>query len=559
MNPLHEVRSRPRPTPRGVLLLLISLVSASSIGGAAYGQDKTAEIDSIFSAVTPETPGCAVGVSQYGQLVASRAYGVADLERGVPITPATIFDIGSIQKQFVAAAVLLLVDEGRIALSDDIHKYFPELPEYGHAITVEHLLTHTSGVRDWIGLSRMSSEDEEALTMILRQRGLNFAPGEEWSYSNSGYVLLKELIARTTGMSFSEFARTRIFEPLGMESTTYAADIRAAGENGALAYEKEGEEWKPDMMLGDERGGGAVLSTTGDLLIWNDALTNGRLGEFVTKKIQEPARLNNGRQLDYARGLFLDDVRGTNVVWHTGSAGAYKAMLARFPEYGLSLAILCNAGDSADRSRFATRIVDLFLPAADETKSADDAPSLQEIDLSGKAGLFFSERTGEPLNLVVHEGRLRIPGGPALAAETEDHFRNPESELDFMSGDEFEIHFLSPDEFELTSMEGETTRYRRAQPYAPTSEQLQAFAGRYESEELRAVVEIAPGETGLMIRLNGSKPFEFTPIDRDTFQLGRMTGRFSRDDDGNVVALVYSNPAMRNVTFKRVNDGTESR
>ena len=550
-----------RPALYALLALLSFLAVTRPAAGQATAQDVSGEVDEIFSWATPETPGCAVGVSRHGEVIVNRAYGLADLERGIPIGPATVFDIGSVQKQFVAAAVLLLAEDGRLSLTDDIRRYFPEMPDLGHTVTVDHLLTHTSGVRDWVALGNLSSEEEDALTMILRQRGLNFAPGEEWSYSNSGYVLLKELVARTTGTSFAEFAHRRLFEPLGMTSTQYAEDIRAAGENGALAYEREGDAWEPDVMLGEERGGGAVLSTTGDLLLWNEALTTGRLGAFVSGKIQEPARLNNGRELDYARGLFLDEEEGIEVVWHTGSARAYKSMLARLPGHGLSVAVLCNAGETGSRSQSTRRLVDLFAPAPDaaantQAASADSAGA-PAPDLSGRAGLFFSERTGEPLHLVVDEGRLRIAGGPALDAVTGDRFRNPEGRLSFMSGDEFELRFLSPDELELVSMEGEATRYRRAQPYAPTAAERQALVGRYENEELRAVIEMAAGADRLTASLNGSRAFDLTPVERDAYQLGRMTLRFRRDEAGDAVAIDYSNPVLRHIAFTRRSTGTD--
>jgi CubicO group peptidase (beta-lactamase class C family) len=179
-------------------------------------------------------------------------------------------------------------------------------------------------------------------------------------------VLLKEIIARTTGMPFSKFAHERLFKPLGMETTTYADDVRDV-EDRALAYEKEGDGWRLNILVGNERGDGSgLLSTAGDLLIWNEALTNASLGAFVTGKLQEPARLNNGRELSYARGLFLDEHPASRVVWHGGSAAAYKSLLARLPEIGLSFAILCNAGESAEGERFADRIIELFTPVAPE-------------------------------------------------------------------------------------------------------------------------------------------------------------------------------------------------
>jgi CubicO group peptidase (beta-lactamase class C family) len=549
--------------------LVSFVVTVLLLGTPVYGQDKTSEIDKIFSWATPATPGCAVAVSQHGKVIVNRAYGSADLERDVQLSPSSIFDIGSVRKQFVAAAVLLLVVEGRLSLSDDIRKHFPEMPDYGHKITVDHLLTHTSGIRDWLGLRPLAGGNADISTLILRQRGLNFAPGEEWSYSNSGYVLLTDLVARTSGMSFPDFTRKRLFEPLGMKTTTSPNDLRGVIKNRALGYEKEGNGWRVGMYVGNERGsnGGAILSTAADLVIWNDALTSGRLGAFVTEKLQEQARLNNGRKLSYARGLIVDAYRGGTLVSHSGSAAGYSAWLGRLPAHGLSIAVLCNA-DVTSASALARRIGDLFLNAASaETTEARAQAALAEgagvtgLDLKSKAGLFFSESTGEPLRLIVNDGKLRILGGPPLVAVTTDRFRNPRGELFFRSQDEFELQFLSQDQFELRSMEGQTTRYRRAQPYSPTAADLRAFAGRYESDEIGSVLEMAPGKDGLVMRfdLSPDKALEFRPVDRDTFQVGRMTVRFHRDRAGQVVAFDYSNPVVRNIRFTRLSDRTSRR
>jgi CubicO group peptidase (beta-lactamase class C family) len=221
------------------ILVAAFVAIASVVALPVHAQDATAAVDEIFGFATSQTPGCAVGVSRQGETIVSRAYGLADVERRIPQGSATIFDIGSVQKQFVAASVLLLVEDGRLSLSDDIRRYLPELPDYGHEITLDHLLTHTGGIRDWTGLLPLAEEGADVLQLILRQRGLNFVPGEEWSYSNSGYVLLKEIVGRTSGMSFAEFARTRLFEPLGMTSSAYVPDIMDGSGERALAYRKE--------------------------------------------------------------------------------------------------------------------------------------------------------------------------------------------------------------------------------------------------------------------------------------------------------------------------------
>lgn len=539
-------------------LLASFVVAALLVGAPAYAQDKTSEIDKIFIWATPSTPGCAVAVSQHGKLVVNRAYGSADLERDVSITPNTIFDIGSTHKQFVAAAALLLVEEKRLSLSDDVRTYISELPDYGQKITIDHLLTHTSGIRDWTGLLPLAAGNPDALTVILRQRNLNFAPGNEWSYSNSGYVLLKEIVARASGMSFGEFTRKRLFDPLGMKSTSYSVDMREVIKNRALAYEKEDGRWKMAMLLDNNRGGGGILSTASDLLIWNDALTNNRLGSFVTEKLQERAKLNNGRQLKYARGLIVESYRGVKEVWHSGGAAGYHSWLGRYPAQGLSTAVLCNS-DAMAATALARRISDLFLPATGAQGPENNLPPIAAdgvdvagLDLNSRAGLYFIEGA-EPLRLVVDRGRLRVAGGPALVAQSKDRFKRWGAALEFMSQDEFEMRFLSPDEFELRSMEGKTTQYRRAQPYAPTADDLKAFAGRYESAEIGAVFQVESKGGGLQVRLEHtpSRSLELKPVARDTFQISRVTVRFHRDKSGKLVALDYSNPLIRNAKFTR--------
>lgn len=540
------------------LLFVLSAIIGLLTGVTTCAQDKTSEIDKIFSWATPATPGCVCAMSQHGKEIVNRAYGSADLERNVPINTNTLFDAGSLQKQFVAAAALLLVEEGRLSLADDVRKYIPELPDYGHKITIDHLLTHTSGIRDWNGIMQLSDRSVNAMNIILRQRGLNNTPGEEWFYSNSGFVLVKEIVARISGMSLGEFTRKRLFDTLGMRSTSFREDLRDVVKNRALAYDKDGGRWKMAMLLDNNRGTSALFTTASDLLIWNDALTNDRLGKFVSGKLQEQTKLNNGRKLDHSRGIFFGTYRGAKEVYYTGSAEGYKSWLGRYPEHGLSIAILCNSGDGTDRTAFAHRLFDMFVPNAPAAQSNVPPPVADSAlpDLNSKAGLYFSERTREPLHLVVDRARLRIAAGPGLMPVAKDRFKRFGASVMFMSQDEFEIQFLSKDQFGLKSMEGNITHYRRARPYAPAPVELQAFAGRYESDEIGAVFQVAAGKEGLIIR-SGNMPgngIEFKPVDPDTFQFSRITIRFQRDKNGKVIALDFSNPSLRNVKFVRLGE-----
>lgn len=539
----------------------VSLAATALILGApAHAQDRTRAIDSIFSFATAQTPGCAVGVSQRGRVIVNRAYGLADVDRHAPLGQGSRFDIGSTQKQFTAAAILLLAEDGRLSLSDDIRKYLPELPDYGHVVTIDHLLTHTSGIRDWTGLLPMAEEGTAVLPLILRQRGLNFTPGTEWSYSSSGFELAKEIVGRVSGMPFAEFARRRLFEPLGMRSSAYVPDILQAGEDAALGYQKDGASWRPFMRLGNNRGGGAIVSTVGDLVTWTDAIATGRLGRFVTTKIQEPARLANGRKLMYARGLMVDSTPGGVVVSHSGGAAGFSTWMGHVPEHGLSVAVACNF-DPVSATALAARVSDLYLPAlpaAARAEAAEAAAGVTGVDPSSRAGTFFDERTGDPLLLQASEGRLRIANGPPLVALTADRFRPLRPGLFFRSQDAFEMTFTSNDQLEIRSMEGQVTRYRRAQRWTPTPADLQAADGRYESTELGSVFEILPGTGGLVMRFERApeKSLELTPVERDTYMLRGMVVRFRRDAGGNIVGFDYSNPVVRHLAFTRLGDRT---
>lgn len=529
------------------------LASVVIVTAPVFSQDKTSEVDKIFSWAKPGEPGCSAAISQNGKIIVNRGYGSADLERDVAITPNTVFDAGSVRKQFVAAAILLLVEEGKLSLSDDVRKHIPQLPDYGHKITVDHLLTHTSGIRDWQPLLNLAGGDPDAMTMILRQKELNFAPGDEWSYSNSGYVLLPEIVKRVSGMPFSEFARKRIFEPLGMKSTTHPEDPLYLIKNRAIAYKKEKDQWKMDMYLGNDRGGaGGLFTTAVDLVTWNDALNNNRLRAFVTQKLQEPVTLNNGRKLKYARGLNIElrPGRGGRLVWHSGGAAGYSALAGHLPQHGLSVAIMCNL-DGGARSAYASRVFDLFLPP--ETPPAAQPQAVAPGDLSGTAGTFFNEQTGEPLRLAVNNNILAIAGGGPLVALAADRFRNRPT-LFFMSEAEFELQFLSADQVEIKTKDGILTRYRRAQPYTHTADDLKGFVGRYYSDELMAVFEATPGKDGLAVRANEANTIEFKPVARDTFQIGGSLLRFTRDKAGKVVGLDYSNPLLRKVRFTLMNE-----
>jgi hypothetical protein len=342
-----------------------------------------------------------------------------------------------------------------------------------------------------------------------------------------------------------------------MKSSSYVEDMREIIKNRALPYEKDRSgKWKFAMLMDNNRGGGGVQTTASDLLKWNDAITYSRLGKFLSEKMQEPTILNNGRKLNYSHGLFLETYRGTKEIWHSGSADGYKAWLGRYPEHGLSIAIMCNSGDGTDRIEFAHRIFKLYLPGI-ATPEFDPAPApVQGVDPNPLAGLFFNESTGEPLRIAVQNGRLRIAEGPGLDQVSNDRFKRRGAMPNFMSQDEFEIHYVSNDQIEYKSMEGKITKYRRAKGFAPKDEALKAFAGRYESKELASYINISVGKNGLEFGFEhrAEQNIPLNPVDPDVFQVSRVTMRFIRDKAGKVTGFTFSNPLAQNMKFERMTE-----
>jgi hypothetical protein len=394
------------------------------------------------------------------------------------------------------------------------------------------------------------------LPLILRQRGVNFAPGEEWSYSSSGFELLKETVARVSGMSFAEFARRRLFEPLGMRSAAYVPDIQHGGPNAVTGYQRTNTGWRPFMRLGANRGGGAIVASAGDLVTWQDALASGRLSRFVTARITETARLNNGRRLRYARALFVDSTPEGTVISHSGGAAGFSTLMARMPESGLSVAVACNF-DPVSATDLGEEVANLYLPPVPEAARAAAAARFADSvsgDVSGRAGIYFEERSGAPVQLNVTNGRLGFFNGPRITRVAENRWRMARGALMFRSQDEFELTFTAPDRIETRSMEGVTTRYRRAQPHTHSAAEMQSFHGRFRSDELGAVFEIIAGADRLQLRIEHApeRVVDLTPVERDTWNLRGMFVRFQRDASGRVTGFDFINPVVRHNAFTRL-------
>ena len=410
-------------------LLAVMLVASGPASRAAQptGEPLSAEIDGVMAEwARPDSPGCAVGVVKDGALALARGYGQADLERGVPIGPGSVFDIASTSKQFTAAVVVLLAQEGKLALDDDIRRFVPELPRYEAPITIRHLLHHTSGLRDYTDLMALAGwqmEDwttaEQALAMIVRQKERNFRPGAQYLYSNSGYFLLSVIAARAGGKPFPELARERIFAPLGMSATHFHADHLRLVRSRAIGYAPREGGWSISMSNWEQTGDGSVLTTVEDLARWVRNFDDPTLGgRALVDELLRKGRLASGEEIDYAAGLRHATYRGLPAVGHNGSWAGYRSSLLRFPSEKTAVIVLCNA-ESADAGTIARKIADVALrgrlgPAPPPSPGTSPSPpppgahSLSAANRSDLPGRYRSEELGADLEVVASDDRLAL-------------------------------------------------------------------------------------------------------------------------------------------------------
>ena len=415
---------------RRILPFVVASIAARF--GAAQTPDTSARarVDRIFAAYDrTDSPGCAVGVFRDGRVALAHGYGMANLELNVALTPQSVLDIGSTSKQFTATSVVLLAQQGKLSLDDDIRKYVPELPNYGKTITIRHILTHTSGIRDYLTLWGLAGVDDadlttedDALQLIVRQRELNFMPGEQWLYSNSGFFLASVIVKRVSGKSLGEFADEHIFRPLGMTHTRYNNDHMAVIPNRATGYAvRPGGGFATDMSNFEQTGDGAVQTSIEDLIKWDENFYRPTVGgDALLKALQTVAVLNDGKKQTYALGLTVDNYRGLRTVSHGGSWAGYRAELLRFPDQHFSVTTLCNLANT-NPTVLSRRVAEVFLgdkmTAAADVAAAGNQTRPQSppvswaptaADLAMFAGTYYSPELETTYTLRVDNGKLSL-------------------------------------------------------------------------------------------------------------------------------------------------------
>ena len=524
MDAAKGTKARNARKTRGLFFVsFVTFVVFVGRGGAAPDNS----VGTIFSRWnSPSTPGCAVGAAVNGRPVLAEGYGLADLEHDVKITPDTIFEAGSVSKQFTAAAVLLLARDGKLSIDDPVRTYIPELPDYGHPLTIRHVLTHTSGLRDWgsveaiAGWPRTSRAytHDHVLDIVSRQKSLNFMPGTRWSYSNTGFNLAAIIVERVSGKSFSDFTRERIFGPVGMTHTSWRDDFTRVVKNRAVAYSERDGVFHTDMPFENVYGNGGLLTTVGDLLKWNENFRTSQIADAAFETLQQqPAHLSDGRPLGYAFGLFETTTNGIRIVEHSGSTAGYSAHLLRMPDQNVSVAVLCNA-TSAHATDYAHEVADLYLPT-----HASTVPSPAKPVPGGSEGFH------------VNEVFKNVDNGSVIST--------------FPGGSMWKI---ADERLRVTDRYGVEQMFERArQSYSSAS--FPQFDGTYSSNEAETTLTVAVANGNLTITRRPNAMFTLKPLYVDAFSAPRLgTIIFRRDAGGRVTALSVVDDRVWDMRFERV-------
>jgi CubicO group peptidase (beta-lactamase class C family) len=544
--------------------------SASAQDGGKDANSLNAKVDAIFAQYDkPDSPGYALGVIKDGKLVYARGYGMANLEHGVPNGPNLVYDIGSTSKQFTAASVLLLAQRGKLSLDDDVRKHVPELTAYQKPITIRNLLHHTSGVRDYTTLFSLAgvnfddtTTEKDALDIIVRQKALNFTPGDEWLYSNSGYFLLSVIIKRASGKSLAEFAKENIFSPLGMKHTLILDDHKKIVPMRATGYSPNPRgDFQIEMSNFEQTGDGAVQTSVEDLLLWDQNFYEPKVGgKTFLEQMQGVGALNNGEKHRYASGLFIGEYKGLRRIDHGGSWAGYRSELARFPDQKFSVACLCNLR-TVNPSALVSQVADIYL--ADHFKAADPPMAIEktggdssatvviaEEKLKEKVGVYRSLTNGELRRVTLRDGKLRI-----------DAFTQSSLELKPFSGTQFNIAGQDGASVEFKLAGGKTQlhlsrnnrkpeTFEQVEAFEPSGEQLNEFAGNYYSEELDTTYRMIVEQGALFVIDRSGRKRPLLPRIRDAFAvLSGPQFEFIRDAAGKVSGFAVHAGRIRNVRF----------
>lgn len=560
---------------KSIAILFCFLVSfvAFFIGCTSTSNEK---VDALFSQWdNNETPGVAIAVVKDGSVVYKKGYGSANLEYNVPVTPAIVFHIASVSKQFTVFSILLMEKEGKLSLDDDIREYIPEVPDFGKTITLRHLASHTSGLRDQWNLLAMAGwrlddviTKDHVLKLVSAQKELNFEPGEEFVYCNTGFTLLAEVVARIAGQPFAEFTELNIFKPLGMSSSLFYDDHEKIVKNRAYSYYSVDQGFKKSVLSYANVGATSLFTTVEDLSLWALNFSSPKVGDAdIIAKMNELAVLNNGKTFGGALGQFVGQYKGLNKIDHGGADAGYRSFLARFPDQDFSVIVFSNNA-SFDAGTMAHKIADIYLAdqmTAESREEEDDG--VKEDDEDGER----EEIAVDASLLVSYVGEYELqPGFIISITETDGQLYGQATNqqklpLKPLSATEFSVEevqakiaFAADSGGRVTLLKlhqgGRITDAPRVVPFDKSAVQLAEFTGRFYSEELSTAYEFTVGEK-LIARHSRLSDIELNPVKKDMFAgnawfFGQT--QFVRDANNVITGCKVSSGRVRNVWFRKM-------
>ena len=530
-----------------------------------------ASVDELFAAWdSSKKPGVAIAVVKDGSIIYKNGYGSANLEYEIPVTSSTVFHIASVSKQFTAFSILLLEKEGKLSLDDDVRKYIPEVPDFGKTITLRHLASHTSGLRDqWnlLALAGWRLDDvitrEHILKLVSRQKELNFDPGEEFLYCNTGFTLLAEVVSRVSGQPFSAFTHQHIFKPLEMTNTLFYDDHEKIVKNRAYSYYSKDDGYKKSVLNYANVGATSLFTTVEDLSLWAMNFSSLKVGDAeIINKMNSLAVLNNGKTFGGALGQFVGKYKGLNEIQHGGADAGYRSYLGRFPDQNFAVIVFSN--DASFRAgNMAHKLADIYLekaltpePAIDSIASgspeenvAVDRETLGTyvgeyelqpgfiIAITEESGQLFGRATNQPKVLLrpLSATKFTVEGDIAI--------------IDFFPDSGGQVKLLK------LHQNGRTMDAPRAIPFDKSAVKLSDFTGRFFSPELSTTYHFALVDNKLMAQHDRLSDIELKPLKKDMFSgnvwfFGQTA--FTRDADGIINGCKVSSGRVRNLRFQKV-------
>ncbi|HEY4112002.1 serine hydrolase domain-containing protein [Puia sp.] len=515
------------------------------------------KIDRVFSEWdNTSSPGCALAVLKDGKVIYTRGYGMSNMEYAIAITPGSIFHVASISKQFTAAAIIRLAMEGKLSVNDDVRKYIPEVPDLGHPISLANLMHHSSGLRDQWDLVTLAGwregddiTEDDIMEMVKRQQDLNFRPGDEYLYCNTGFTLLGIVVKRVTGVSLRHYADSCFFKPLGMNSTHFHSDHTEIVPNRTSAYVRDGDRWAINIPVFDNYGATSLFTTVGDLAKWDENFYTAKVGgpAFIDAMLK-PGVLNNGELQTYASGLMLGQYKGRNFVEHSGADAGYRANFLRFPEQHFSVIILANLGN-INPTELCRKVTDLMLPPG---KGEVTPVVIVDTATIGRwAGDYYDYTSkvrmkleGNAVNFG-NSGWLSLNGN-GLRALNDTVFMHP------FNGAEYRFHGSGDKVMVLLRAPGMKDRsYEKVKKVAVSLAGLEDFVGTYYSKELDVRYTFFISDNILQVKTPRNDAAELRPFIKDVF-LGPFLLEFQRDKKGKVGGFLLNTGRSRNLRFEKI-------